>query len=205
MDFIHCVFTEAPCCMRSAGLVSVPICGGGPVHSVDRPPRPSNRQALALCPRLQRETKPSPACHVMVSLPTDVSAIVGQWLIFVHLAKCLQDVCLGCLFPPLPPPPACLGVAGLEWQAHAPSSSSHATPHPRLAVSASPSFQRRGQLILIMETQRATWPDNDLLFWPQPLFDPPLAVCWVYAGGAWWEKAWPSMEELQHFTVSVAD
>lgn len=40
-----------------------------------------------------------------MSLPTNVSATVGQWLILVCLAKCLQDVCLGCLFPPPCPPP----------------------------------------------------------------------------------------------------
>lgn len=96
--------------MRSVGLVNVLVCGRGPGHLLDHLPVP---------PLLRASTtaRPWPFAHVFrgtnkahsslscyVSLPTNVSATVGQWLILVHLAKCLQDVCLGCLFPPPCPP-----------------------------------------------------------------------------------------------------
>lgn len=126
---------------------------------------------------------------------------MGQWLILVGLAKCLQDVCLGCLFPPPSPPPlpVCLGVMGQEWQApptphhhchhHPPSSPSPHTPrcHSLLPVFLEVGWgggwahHRRGT--------KATWNDRDLLSWPEPLFVTPtpstttsmcclFSVCW---------------------------
>lgn len=118
---------------------------------------------------------------------------MGQWLILVCLAKCLQDVCLGCLFPPpCPPPlPACLGVVGREWQAPPPPPALLPSPHaPRPTLSQPPpclsggggwAHHRRGT--------KATWNDRDLLFWPEPLSVTPtpstttsmcclFSVCW---------------------------
>lgn len=60
----------------------------------------------ALPPSLALLSSSPSSLSCCVSLPTNVSATVGQWLILVCLAKCLQDVCLGCLFPPPFPTPA---------------------------------------------------------------------------------------------------
>lgn len=146
----------------------------------------------ALPPSLTLLSSSPSSLSCCVSLPTNVSATMGQWLILVCLAKCLQDVCLGCLFPPpCPPPlPACLGVVGREWQAPLLLPSRPLAP----AVTAGGgAHHHRGT--------KATWTDRDLLFWPEPLFShppppPPCAVCLVCAGGVWWEKSWPSTEGL---------
>lgn len=107
-----------------------------------------------------------------VSLPTNVSATVGQWLILVCLAKCLQDVCLGCLFPPpCPPPlPACLGVVGREWQA---PPSPFLLSHLSLAPAVTALWGWRGGTAHHHRGTKATWTDRDLLFWPEPLFVTP--------------------------------
>lgn len=58
----------------------------------------------ALPPSLRLLSFSASSLSCCVSLPTNVSATVGQWLILVCLAKCLQDVCLGCLSHPLAHP-----------------------------------------------------------------------------------------------------
>lgn len=218
-----------PCCMCSAGSVSVLICSGGPVHSFGRIPphspdccvRPATARPgqpslhhLAVCPRWVlkgRETKRAlntstyrhthihdrsewqwllftqPSLTLLssspsslsccVSLPTNVSATMGQWLILVCLAKCLQDVCLGCLFPPPLP--------RVSWSRGSRVASSVSPPHthiqtctlpfplaPRPTLSQPPLtiFWEAGVAHHHHRGTKATWTDRDLLFWPEPLF-----------------------------------
>lgn len=192
-------------------LVNVLIRGGGSAHSFDQLPIP---------PLLRASTtaRPWPFAHVFRGRQSPLQPVMlcvpshkcqhhcGTVINFGALGKMSSRCLFGLSFPtPFAHPcsPTCLGVVGREWHARSSSSSSSSCRH---AVSAPPPpcFRRWEWLVSIVETQSATWPDNDLLFWPQLLFDP-VAVCWVYAGGVWWEKAWPSTEELQQFTVSVAD
>lgn len=128
-----------------------------------------------------------------VSLPTNVSATTGQWLILVCLTKCLKDACSGCLFPPLAH--SCSPVVSWNYELQ------EASPHLLLPwrCHSLPLFWWGWHIIV--ERQKATWTDRDLLFWPEPLFVttpllqlphtliwyPPnqCAVCLVCAGGIW--------------------
>lgn len=178
--------------MRSVGLVYVLICGRGPGHSLDHLPIP---------PLLHASTtaRPWPFAHVFrgtnkahsilscyVSLPTNVSATVGQWLILVHLAKCLQDVCLGCLFPP-PCPPLLPHVFWSRGSRVAcPDLLLLLLPHPPSHGLSLPLFSAVG----VAHHHRGdtkhylTWQLSS--FWPQLLFDPPCcllsACCWCMMG-----------------------
>lgn len=187
-----------PSRMRSAGLVSVPMCGGGPVRSFDPPPIPPP-PGFGRLPTSSEGNKALSSLSCYVSLPTNVSATVGQWLILVHLAKCLQDVCLGCLFPPPCPPLAPPRVSGRQWRAHASPPPSSSVSLPLFSEAGSSSSWRHKAL---PDLTMIFFSDHSHFLTPTPHATPPsLAVCWVYAGGVWWEKAWPSMKELQHFTV----
>lgn len=170
-----------PSRMRSAGLVSLPMCGGGPVRSFDHPPPPVHPPpGFGRLPTSSEGNKALSSLSCYVSLPTNVSATVGQWLILVHLAKCLQDVCLGCLFPPPCPPLAPPRVSGRQWWAHA------SPPPRRHPVSASPSFRRRAHHHHGDTKRYLTWQWSSFLttatFWPPS--PPPtlprclLSVCW---------------------------
>lgn len=115
-----------------------------------------------------------------VSLPTNVSATVGQWLILVCLAKCLEDVCLGCLIPPrLPTPTRCTSKSGGLRVAHC---------HSETDRSASSSSRDKGYL----NWQRSSFMTRATFCQGPPRRPPPRAVCLVSAAGVWWEKSWPS-------------
>ncbi len=63
--------------------------------------RPSCLDTLTLSVSASLSSSSPSGLSRCVSLQTNVSSSTGQWLILVCLAKCLQDVCLGYLFPPL--------------------------------------------------------------------------------------------------------
>lgn len=195
--------------MRSVGFVNVLICGGGPATHLTtspsllccvHPPQPG----LGHLPMSSEGNKAQSSLSCYVSLPTNVSATVGQWLILVHLAKCLQDVCLGCLFPPPLPTPAPPRVLKSWVESGMPTSPPPPPPLPPAVTQSQPPPVWGGGGSSSSWRHKAL-PDLTMIFFSNhSFFVTPLAVCWVCAG-VWWEKAWPSMEKLQHFTVSVAD
>lgn len=119
----------------------------------------------ALPPSLALLSSSPSSLSCCVSLPTNVSATVGQWLILVCLAKCLQDVCLGCLFPPPLPTPA----PRMSWSC----GSRVACPPPPPTPMLSQLFLGGGGVPHHHQRTKATWTDRDLLFWPEPLFVTP--------------------------------
>lgn len=154
----------------------------------------------ALPPSLSLLSSSPSSLSCCVSLPTNVSATVGQWLILVCLAKCLQDVCLGCLFPPprqhLLPISMRVLASWVESGKH-PSSVLYAPLTPPCHILLFSGGKER--LIIFDEGQRL--PElTEIFFSDQSCFlsldhsaatNGSTTVCLVCAAGVWWEKSWP--------------
>lgn len=122
----------------------------------------------ALPPSLSLLSSSPSSLSCCVSLPTNVRATVGRWLILVCLAKCPQDVCLGCRFPPLAHPCSPHVLKFGLWRLQ---------PCPS---SRNPKFEGVPELTKIFFSDQSHFP-----FSPS---HPPCAVCLVCAGGVWWEE-----------------
>lgn len=119
----------------------------------------------ALPPSLALLSSSPSSLSCCVSLPTNVSATVGQWLILVCLAKMSSRCLFGLSFPTPFAHPRSSHVLELWVESGMPPS----TPHPN-AVTA---FFGGGGVPHHHQRTKATWTDRDLLFWPEPLFVTP--------------------------------
>lgn len=172
--------------MRSVGLVSVLLCGGGPVHSFDHLPIPP----LLCAPTTT--ARPWPFAHVFRGTQSPLQPVMlcvashkcqchrGTVINFGALGKMSSRCLFGLSFPtPLatPPPPsprspACLGVTGRELQAH--TSSHHA---PAVTQSQPPPLLGGGG-DSSSSWRHKTLPDLTMIFFSDhSQFLNPLAVC----------------------------
>lgn len=135
-----------PSRMRSAGLVSVPMCGGGPVRSFDHPPRPSAARLWPFAHVFGGEQ--SPLQPVMLRVASHkCQCHRGTVINFGALGK-MSSRCLFGLSLPTPSPtlcsPACLGS----------TVASPRLPPPAVTQCQPPPLFGGG--LIIMETQSAT-------------------------------------------------
>lgn len=180
-SLIHCVTIWVLTEPRPAwGLRGWSVCPCEVLSAHSTPPHPSAARLWPFAHVFGGEQ--SPLQPVMLRVASHkCQCHRGTVINFGALGKMSSRCLFGLSLPtPLPTPcsPACLG-------------STVASPRlPPAVIQCQPPPLFGGGLIIIMETQSATWPDNDLLFWPQPLFDPHpprhptlprclLSVCWL--------------------------
>lgn len=176
------------------------------------PPHPStalcnhHRQALAICPCLQRD-KQSPLQPVMLCVASHkCQHHCGTVINFGALGKMSSRCLFGLSFPTPLPTPAPPRVLDSRVESGMPTLPPPSPPPPPAVTQPQPPPVFEGGGGSSSSWRHKALPDlTMILFSDHSFFLTPLAVCWVHAAGVWWEKAWPSMEELQHFTVSVAD